>query len=299
MVDGESLVVQEDKLPYFYNVFHKHEQIQITAILSGKGELITRGGDLTLNPKKIFIIGSNQPHLLKSDESYYKKNSKNAIHAIHIYFKSELILHNFNLPEFEEVKRFINRIGTGLMINETNSALFISHIKNISKNKGIKRIFLFIEFLRFCYFNIEKFTHLHTSEKTIENFYYNNKTRVNDIYAYTLAHFTEEISLTNVAKVANMTVPAMCKYFKKSTRKTYMEFLKEVRIDYSCKKIVRGDFNTVADIAYSAGFRSTITFNRAFKSLTGKTPTEYLQAHKKNLEQPTKFLNIDKLFIFH
>lgn len=297
-VEGESVVVQEDHLPYFYNLFHKHEQIQITAILSGTGELTTKNGHQQFKPEQIFIIGRNQPHFFKSDERYFKEGSKNRVHAIHIYFKTEMILDNFNLSEFEEVKRFVNRVGAGLKLDAAESGIFIDHIKNLCKSKGVKRIFLFIEFLRACYFNLEKFTYINGSEKAAGNFYYSNKTRVNDIYAYTLAHFTEDISLRNVAKVANMTIPATCKYFKKSTRKTYMEFLKEVRIDYACKKIVRGDYNSIAEIAYSVGFKSAVTFNRAFKKQTGKTPTQYLTEHRNNIEETTMSPGVDKYFVF-
>ena len=298
-VQGESLVVQEDKLPYFYNVFHKHEQIQITAIIEGDGDLTTKNGHTKFLSNEMYIIGRNHPHMFKSGEEYFQKNEKNRAHAIHIYFKSELILDNFNLPEFEEVKRFVNRIGSGLKIDGHKASLFIEQIKKISTAKGMKRIFLLVELLRTCYFNLENFTYLNTSEKVSENFYYNNKTRINDIYTYTLAHFTENINLKNVARVANMTVPAMCKYFKKSTRKTYMDFLKDVRIDYACKKIVRGDYSSIAEIAYSVGFKSAITFNRAFKSKTGKTPTEYLHEHQHYIEEAKKTVGVEEYFSFH
>ncbi len=297
-VEGESVVVQEDRLPYFYNLFHKHEHIQITAILSGTGELTTRNGHQQFKPGQIFVIGSNQPHFFRSDERYFRTGSKTRVHAIHIYFKSEMILDNFNLSEFEEVRRFVNRIGTGLKLDETKSHILLNSIKNIGKNEGVERVFLLVKLLRSCYFNLEKFTYLNSSETASVNFYYNNKTRVNDIYSYTLAHFTEDISLRNVARVANMTIPAMCKYFKKSTRKTYMEFLKEVRIDYACKKIIRGDYNTIAEIAYAVGFKSAITFNRAFKKHTGKTPTQYLIEHRNNIEKTKKSPTVDKYFVF-
>ncbi|GAB3024768.1 AraC family transcriptional regulator [Niabella terrae] len=298
-VEGESVVAQDDRLPYFYNVFHKHEHIQITAILSGAGELVTRSGPIPFVPKQVFIIGSNQPHFFKSEEKYFKKGSKLKAHAIHLYFKSEMILANFNLPEFEEVKRLINRIGPGMKVDSQASAVFIDQVKHICKSRGTSRIFQLLELLRCCFFNLDQFSYLSNTDKDSDPYFYNNKTRINDIYAYTLAHFADDITLSSIARVANLTVPAMCKYFKKSTRKTYMEFLKEVRIDFACKKIIRGDYNTIAEIAYSVGFKSAITFNRAFKSQTGKTPTEYLAAHRNNIEKPQQLPTVDKYFVFH
>ncbi|MEO5563454.1 MAG: hypothetical protein ABIR18_08465 [Chitinophagaceae bacterium] len=36
-----SIIVQEDKLPYFYNHLHRHNETQITWIIKGQGTLIT------------------------------------------------------------------------------------------------------------------------------------------------------------------------------------------------------------------------------------------------------------------
>lgn len=298
-VDGESIVVQEDELPYFYNRFHIHEQIQITAILEGRGDLITKYGHTEFSAGEIFVLGKNYPHFFKSDEEYFTDSAQHRSHAIHIYFKEELLKDHFNIPEFEEAKRFISRIGLGLRLDKLKSEAFIGQIKNICSSGGLRRLFLFFEFLQYSYFHLDNFQLLNPSETRNTHISYENKARINDIYVYTMAHFAEDITLEKIAKVANMTVPAMCKYFKKSTRKTYMEFLKEVRIDYACKKIIRGEHGSIAEVAYAVGFKSAITFNRAFKNKTGRTPTDYLTEHKEIITTPQNAKTFESRFIFH
>jgi YesN/AraC family two-component response regulator len=105
--------------------------------------------------------------------------------------------------------------------------------------------------------------------------------RMNDIYQYTMTHYTENISLKQIADVAHLTPQAFCRYFKKHTLKTYVAFLNEVRINEACKKIVAENFDSLAAVAYQSGFNNAVTFNRVFKKITGQPPkkflTEYMQ----------------------
>ena len=64
----------------------------------------------------------------------------------------------------------------------------------------------------------------------------------------------------------------------KSLNKNFFTFVKEYRIQH-VEQILKKKTNekaTIMDIAYQSGFNSKTGFNRAFKEVTGKTPTEYL-----------------------
>lgn len=99
-----------------------------------------------------------------------------------------------------------------------------------------------------------------------------------------MANYSEDISIEKIASIAYMTPPAFCRYFKKHTRKTYVTFLNEVRINEACKQIINGDFDSLASIAYSNGFNNAVTFNRVFRRSTGKSPREYMKEYNKNIE---------------
>ena len=61
-----SVIIQEDLTTAFYDKFHQHEEIQISLILEGEGQLIV--GD-TINDYKtndLLVIGSNVPHMFKT-----------------------------------------------------------------------------------------------------------------------------------------------------------------------------------------------------------------------------------------
>jgi AraC-like DNA-binding protein len=65
----------------------------------------------------------------------------------------------------------------------------------------------------------------------------------------------------------------------KGFNKNFFTFIKEYRINHVEAELKNksNEERTIMDIAYMSGFNSKTGFNRAFKEVTGKTPTEYLE----------------------
>jgi transcriptional regulator GlxA family with amidase domain len=71
-----------------------------------------------------------------------------------------------------------------------------------------------------------------------------------------------------------MSVPAFTRFFKKRTKKTFIEFLTEVRVGNACRLLVETD-TAVRRIASAAGFSSLTNFNRRFRDLRGMSPQAF------------------------
>ena len=99
--------------------------------------------------------------------------------------------------------------------------------------------------------------------------------RIDKIYKHIRGHFQEEqIPLSDVAALVNMTVPAFCRFFKKNTGKTFTQFVNEFRIVHATKLLHETD-DPISAICYDCGFNNFSHFNRHFKKITGKSPREY------------------------
>src|SRR5699024_3467581 len=83
----------------------------------------------------------------------------------------------------------------------------------------------------------------------------NNNPRTNKIFEYIMNNFSKPISLDEISEVANMTRTSFCRYFKKYTRKTFTQFLNELRIGYACRLLQENKL-TVAQICYTCGFNN-------------------------------------------
>ena len=103
--------------------------------------------------------------------------------------------------------------------------------------------------------------------------------RINTIYQYVERRFKEEISLDEMAKEVNMTVPAFCRYFKKLTGKTFTHFVNEFRIAHACKLLSEGAL-PISAICYESGFNNFSHFNKQFKLITQNSPSKYRKTLK-------------------
>jgi len=61
-------------------------------------------------------------------------------------------------------------------------------------------------------------------------------------------------------------------------KKSFNEFVNEYRVNAIRQRLLNGETRelTIAGLAYEGGFNSLPTFQRAFKSVTGRTPSEFL-----------------------
>ena len=94
------------------------------------------------------------------------------------------------------------------------------------------------------------------------------------IEAYIKEHYRNVPLLAEAAKMAGMSREHFCRIFKKSTGHTYMEYVRQVRVQEAMKRLADPLYR-ISEIASEAGFESLANFNHVFKKMTGQNPTEY------------------------
>lgn len=88
------------------------------------------------------------------------------------------------------------------------------------------------------------------------------------------AHHTEDIGLGQVAQAVHTSVFYFCKLFKKATGINFTEHVSRVRTE-KAKNLLLNPNLRVSEIAYEVGFQSLTHFNRVFRKISGKSPTDY------------------------
>jgi AraC-like DNA-binding protein len=283
VLKDNSIHVQEDKQPHFYEHLHRHNETQITWILHGKGTLITRNSMQRFKDGDIFIIGANQAHLFKSDPAYFKNNKKLKIHSLNIFFNpGGLIYYLLSFPEIKRIKKFINASNYGMQVYEKDQKKLYNRILKIKNSSSGFRFAAFIELLQEMA-EIKKWKYL-SNEFFKSSITDSEGLRMNDIYQYTMVNFAKTITLKQIAKVAFLTTHSFCRYFKKHTSKTYISFLNEIRINEACKRLSDNQFGSISEVALESGFNNVVSFNRVFKSMIHKSPREFMKEYKNGTE---------------
>jgi len=91
----------------------------------------------------------------------------------------------------------------------------------------------------------------------------------------------DHVSLGQVAKAVNINPNYLSEKFRRITGANFVAYVARVRFEKACLLLRSGD-HRISDIAFEVGFQSLSQFNRVFKKLSGKSPTEFRGARQKH-----------------
>jgi AraC-like DNA-binding protein len=278
-----SIMVQEEVLPHFYTYLHRHAEIQITWIQKGEGTLLAGNNMHVFREGEIYMIGANLPHLFKSDPAYFLPESDKEVRAITIFFNpSGKLSALFALPEMKAVLAFIHQNPSGFKVPDAMYTDIAKKITTIQHTGGAEQLYRFVELLNVL-------STVHDPQALSSGSYAFSMTdpegmRIASVYNYIMQNYASPLTLEDVAMQAHLTPTAFCRYFKKHTRHTLVNFINKVRINEACKMLVNGEAKSIATIAYSCGFNSITNFNYVFKSITGVSPRDYINGYANTVE---------------
>ena len=87
-------------------------------------------------------------------------------------------------------------------------------------------------------------------------------------------NYGHEIELSELAKLSNMSPNYFCRYFRKLTGQTPIEYLITYRLESACYALRNTDLS-VTDIAFACGFNDVSHFIKSFRRTYGITPKAY------------------------
>ncbi|MBS1746776.1 MAG: helix-turn-helix domain-containing protein [Bacteroidetes bacterium] len=280
---NNSIIIKEEKLPHFYPHLHRHNEIQLKWIIEGEGTLIAGNSMHHFRSNDIFWIGAKQSHVFKSKDCETAQHLKNGTHSIDIFFNMDAQLASFfSLPEMSSLKAFVDQHQNGFKVPAGKVSLVTKKILQIKNSDSMEKFLNFIDLLKLfvSFENKEPLSSVHDSIQSNDS----ESQRIANIYNYVFKNYREQITLEEVAKLAYMTPPAFCRYFKKHTHNTLVGFVNQVRVNEACKQLMENNNDTIACIAYNTGFNSITNFNRVFKSVVKKSPKEYVASYMRQVE---------------
>ena len=97
------------------------------------------------------------------------------------------------------------------------------------------------------------------------------------IMDYISEHKEEQIRLEDIAETVNLSPTYAAIYFRKQTGTTIRDYILKEKMEEARKRLLDKG-SSVTDIAYSLGYHDYRSFSRAFKNLTGMTPSEFQES---------------------
>lgn len=267
-----SFVVRKDVGSNMKNNWHYHVECELLCIKKSSGIWLIGDYEGRFESGDVILIGSGTPHSYRHEDKYIKEASAQG-EALVTLFLPEIFGDSFlNLPESREIKSLLELSKRGLKMRGTMR-------KNIEKmmeemqlaGKGRKLI------------NLLNILHLVSEKKEFETLttegYSCTTERINNdrlrlVIEHTYFNYHKQITIEEIASLVNMSIHSFCRFFKEKTRKTYMQFLMEVRIGQACKLLIEDDKHS-AEVGYTCGYNSISHFNHQFKIIKNKSPLEF------------------------
>lgn len=101
------------------------------------------------------------------------------------------------------------------------------------------------------------------------------------IISYVNEHYTEKLSLEEVANQVGFSREYFCRFFKQHMGITFLRYLNEVRISHAGRILMNTD-KSISEVMQESGFTNQTIFNRLFKEIYGMTPRQARNSYAEN-----------------
>lgn len=257
---------QNKPISEFVWQYHYHPEYELVCIPYGDG---TRhvGNHLSMyEDGDLVLIGSNMPH------SGFGLNASDPHEEIVVQVRPEIIRQWISdFPEMKEIEMLIERSRHGVKFEGktkgevTRMLIEMKKMSPFEKHIGILKVLHRLG-------QTEEYSILN-KQPIVAELVSKHRNRLQKIFTYVENYYHEDIDIQTVADLANISVPSFCNYFKKTTHITFTEFVNHYRIQKACFMLQQD--KTISEVCFACGFNNVTYFNKIFKKIIHKTPSDF------------------------
>jgi AraC-like DNA-binding protein len=270
--ESHSFLINKQNQDQNTDIIHSHSNYELNYVLNGRGRNFIGGNISTFGPGHLVLMGPDLAHCWEVDfpeETY----TSYTIHFHDNLFDSNL----FRMPEFNSLGILLERSKQGLYFESTTIKWIERELEELAGMNGYNSMLVMLRILG----KLSEIDNVHVISSP--DFYWDQNNfkseRINKVYEYVFRNFYQEIKIKDVADQAKLTETAFSAFFKKMTKKTFSNFIKEIRINYACKLLLNNGEQNISQICHDSGFNNVANFNRQFKEINGMSPREYRALH--------------------
>ncbi len=270
---SQIFVIRHLKEKHFDPVWHAHSEYQLFVVLEGTGTRFIGDSIKAFRPGELIFTGRQLPHLWRSDEAYFDKKNNFSTSGIVIYFNENFLGdHIMEKEEMVMLKKLFTKSMRGLDFFGQKKLQVVKMMQELTQMQGIQRVIHLLRILEILSFTKE---YHYISSRAYDDVFNQNETdRLNQVYEYVLKNFCRKILLKELADLLYMTPTSFSRYFTAKNNKPFSKFVAEIRIKHACKLLTETE-DSISQICYECGFNTLSNFNKQFKDIMLKKPTQY------------------------
>ena len=229
---------------------HVHEEYCVATILRGSETHISRGNSYTAFAGDMLLLNAEEAHSNRSVDVEYKS----------IQFTPSLFRRLFGDSEGGKLPLFVHPLVTDPELFATFLNLYSTlDDQELSPLEQESEFVLALDLLL---------------NKSLEYASVVETRSVKDVRAYLRSHYSENVSLSSLASIANVSPFHLVRVFKNEVGVPPHEYQTQIRIT-NAQRLMRAGYS-ITDAAIETGFFDQSHFSRNFKRITGLTPGRYI-----------------------
>lgn len=270
---SQIFVVKDLEDKHFDPIWHAHSEYQLFVVLEGTGTRFIGDSIKSFRPGELILTGPHLPHVWRSDEAYFDRNSADITRGIVIYLNENFLGdHILEKEEMLGLKKLFVKSMRGLEFYGAKKLQVIEMMKELVGLQGIPSVIHLLHILEIL--AVTKEYHYISSKAYDEGIDQHETDRLNKVYEYAFRNFRKKVLLEDLAELLHMTPTSFSRYFAMKNNKPFSRFIAEIRIKHACKMLTETD-ESIAQICYDCGFNTLSNFNKQFKEIMLKKPMQY------------------------
>ncbi|WP_290798631.1 helix-turn-helix domain-containing protein [Flavihumibacter sp. UBA7668] len=248
---------------------HNHEEMELNLIINASGTQRIIGDHIdTIDDMELVLIGPNLPH-----GWFTHQCTSSDIHEVTIQFNKELLCQNLlQKNQLIYIRKLFDNAKRGVLFDRETAQVIAKRILRLEKRTGFDSILELFSILHDL--SIARNTRMLSDVSFTKESLQLNSRRLERVFDYMHYNFQREISLAEVARIANMPEASFSRFIKLHTGYTFTDSLTEIRLGHVSRMLI-DTTHSIAEIAFKCGFNNLANFNRIFKLRKGCTPKEF------------------------
>ena len=267
------VVLQENAKEFDYP-WHFHPEYELTYIVTSHGMRYVGNSIENFSDDDLVLIGSNLPHCWINSPG-----QQQAASAMVVYFKEDFVDKAWmESSEFGSIRNLLELSNKGIKFDKTLALKLKDKFFELHKLSSLDKLILILKILQELAETTER--HILCEQGFSYELNHTNNERINKVYKYIETNYHKKISLTDISKQINMSEEYFSRFFSKTMKKSFFEFLNEYKINKACKSLIETD-KQISEICYASGFESIPFFYRQFKKFKNCQPKNYRMNYQK------------------
>ena len=249
-----------------FQVMHWHEDLQLIYVLDGKIEVYTLDNFIQIRTGEGLFINKNVVHYVKGIGECHYNSFLFPTYFLEFYAGSPA---NAFVESVVTNEQFVFLHFTQEITWQKEILSVLQQLVQIEKNKTAFYAYEILLLLSSFWLIMRKNMAIPLERK--ENIV---QIRMQKILHYIEEHYSEDVTLTDLAQSANISKSECSRCFKTSLNTTPYKYLTEYRLSKAAHLLTKTN-ESIGNIAVSVGFHQMSHFGKCFREKTGCSPKEY------------------------